>query len=270
VDRYTQLTASVRAFAPQFVLWPETVITTDLLLDPLLQAVPANAVLASNGARLRRQFAELARSLGAVVGVGSEDVTVTAPYNGLFFFSPQRGLERVYRKRQLVPFAEFLPGPEWLRNLPYAALVSDFGAGTAMPPIDDRLHVAPLICWEAGFTGLAQGDANAGAAFLAIATDDAWFGDSDGPYAQAQLAQLRAVETGRWIVRAAATGISGIIGPDGRWQERSSLDTVDVVKGSIGLPQPTAYSRIGPGPVGIGLACLGVAAVGAGRRRNRA
>jgi apolipoprotein N-acyltransferase len=265
VARYTQLTATLRPFRPQFVVWPETVITTDLLLDPTLTALPANAALAADGARLRRQFSDLAQSLGAVVAVGSDEATVNASYNGLFFFG-QHGLESVYRKRKLVPFAEFLPGPAWLRSLPFASLISNFGAGTPLPPIDARLRVAPLICWETGFTDLAYEDAAAGAAFFAIATDDAWFGDSDGPYAQAQLAQLRALETGRWIVRAAATGISGVIAPDGRWRAHSNLDTVAVVRGAIGEPQPTIYSRIGPWWVGSALALVVLAGFGIGRR----
>jgi apolipoprotein N-acyltransferase len=268
VERYTSLTESVRGFAPQFVLWPETVVTTDLQLDAALAAVPENAGLVAQDAQLNARFSALAKSLGAVVAVGSIESTVAAPYNDLFFFTPDARPRSLYRKRQLVPFAEFLPGPAWLRALPFAALVSDFKSGTRSDPLDARLHIAPLICWDADFTGLAQEQAAAGASFFAIATDDAWFGESDGPYAQAQLAQLRAIETGRWIVRAAATGISGVIAPNGRWQARSDLDTVTVVRGTIGPPQPTVYSRLGPGPVGAALVVVLIAACGLGRRRQ--
>jgi apolipoprotein N-acyltransferase len=269
VARYTTLTNGLRAFKPDFVLWPETVITTDLLLDPALAAIPENAGLLATGTRLRAQFSRQARSLGAVIAVGTDEATATANYNDLIFFDPGGGPEQVYRKRQLVPFAEFLPGPAWLRGLPLAGLISNFASGTDNRPIGVRLRVAPLICWEAVFSGLAQTQAAAGARFFAVATDDAWFGISDGPYEQAQIAQLRAIETGRWIVRAAATGISGIIAPDGRWQTRSELGTAAVLTGTIGDPQPTVYSRFGPCPIGIGLAALiALAFATAGRRRT--
>jgi apolipoprotein N-acyltransferase len=96
----------------------------------------------------------------------------------------------------------------------------------------------------------------AGARFLAVATDDAWFGRTDGPYQHAQATTLRAVETGRWIVRAAATGFSGIVAPDGTWTARSGLETQETIVGVIGAPTATVYSRIGPAPLGFTLLVL--------------
>jgi apolipoprotein N-acyltransferase len=256
VTRYTGLTRSVRAYKPAFVLWPETVITTDLLLDPELTGIPANAGIVAESRALRARFHALANETGAVIAVGSDEATAAADYNDLVFFTPGSPAEAVYRKRQLVPFAEFLPGPAALRSLPFAALVSNFGAGTQSGPIGPTLQFGPMICWEAGFTDMAQSQAARGVRFFAVATDDAWFGASDGPYAQAQLTQLRAIETGRWIVRAAATGISGIVAPDGRWRERTALDTESVVTGTIGEPQATVYARTGPWPFCAALAVL--------------
>jgi apolipoprotein N-acyltransferase len=268
VDRYAALTAALRTFRPEFVLWPETVITTDLLLDPASAADPANASIAANDRALQKRFRALAHSLGAVIAVGSDEASESDSYNDLIFFFPDGAPESVYRKRQLVPFAEFLPGPSWLRALPFASLVSSFRAGADAGLIGTRLRVAPLICWEADFTDLAQTQAARGARFFAIATDDAWFGDSDGPYAQAQVAQLRAIETGRWVVRAAATGISGIIAPDGRWQTQRGLDLPAVATGTIGEPQPTLYSRVGPWPLGLAFAAVIAGAFGLARRPN--
>jgi apolipoprotein N-acyltransferase len=272
VDRYLELTSTLDSFHPQIVVWPETVVTTDLVIDPVLAAVPANATLVDQSTTLRRRFEGLARRLDTTLVVGSIEATTAGPYNDLFVFTPTGSTDgtpaSTYRKHQLVPFAEFLPGPAWLRALPFADLVSNFGAGTQPAPVLTHWRIAPLICWEAGFTDLAAAQAAAGADFFAVATDDAWFGDSDGPYAQAQLAQLRAIETGRWIVRAAATGISGIIAPDGSWRERTSLDTATVVTGSIGAAQPTFYARLGPWPVGAAIALVAFAAAVLGRRRR--
>ena len=72
----------------------------------------------------------------------------------------------------------------------------------------------------------------------------------------AQIAQMRAIETGRWIVRAASTGISGIIAPNGRYTQHSDLEVTTVVIGAIGTPVATAYDAIGPIPVALG--CLAI------------
>jgi len=253
VNRYTSMTAPLAAFKPQIVVWPETVITTlrGLNAEPALEA----------------RFASLAAHVGAMLVVGSIERSDDRVYNDLFFFDRTGALVHTYRKRQLVPFAEYLPGPRALRSLPFGNLPADFGIGTeqtVVPP----LGIAPLICWESAFSDLAQVQAANGARIFVISTDDAWFGASDGPYVHAQIASLRAVETGRWIVRAGATGISGVIAPDGTWRSRGGLQTQEVITGTVGDPQPTAYSRFGPHPVGVAFTLLAAIGCFAGRRRS--
>jgi apolipoprotein N-acyltransferase len=111
-----------------------------------------------------------------------------------------------------------------------------------------------------------RGDVRAGATALVMATDDAWFGTTAGPYMHAQIAQLRALETGRWIVRAASTGVSGIIAPDGRYTHASALGTATVVTGEIGSPVATPYVAIGGGAFALGFAAIYLAVFAAVRR----
>ncbi len=124
----------------------------------------------------------------------------------------------MYDKRQLVPFAEWFPGRAFLSWLPYiAALNGGLTPGQNRRRLrNDCAPIAPLICWESAFADLAYAQVRRGAQLLVISTDDAWFGKTSGPYMHAQIAQLRAIETGAYVVRAAATGMSGIIAPDGR------------------------------------------------------
>ncbi|MGH7683181.1 MAG: apolipoprotein N-acyltransferase, partial [Vulcanimicrobiaceae bacterium] len=171
---------------------------------------------------------------------------------------PKGTLEETYRKRQLVPYAEWVPYGAWLlRWFPYADQL-----GRQVPGRDPAvvsagpLVVAPLICWESAFSDVVHDQIARGATVLAVATDDGWFGESAGPYQHAQIAQMRAIETGRWVVRAAATGISGIIAPTGAWTERAGLDEQAAVTGFVGPPAPTLYSRIGPWPVAFALAAF--------------
>jgi apolipoprotein N-acyltransferase len=89
-----------------------------------------------------------------------------------------------------------------------------------------------------------------------------------GPYQHAQIAQMRALETGRWIVRAASTGISGLIAPNGRFTRATALDEQAVVTGVIGPPVDTAYDAIGGNAVALGFVLVYVCVVAWSRRRG--
>ena len=128
------------------------------------------------------------------------------------------------------------------------------------------LSVAPLICWESAFADLAFAQVRRGAQLLVVSTDDAWFGTTSGPYMHAQIAQLRAIESGAYVVRAAATGISGVIAPDGSWQKRSRMEEQTIVTGKVGPRVFTVFSLIGPTAVALALACLYVALLFVRRR----
>jgi apolipoprotein N-acyltransferase len=234
-QRYAAMTEAVAAQHPAFVVWPETVILTDMVRDT----------------RARAAFGALARKVGIPIFVG----TIVSDaygrlYNASLVFDRNGNVEATIAKRQLVPFAEFLPAPEWLRAIPAVNEIGNFTQGHG-PQIDPLTHAGVLICWESVFGDIAIEAARAGATFFAVATDDAWFGTSDGPAQHAQATTLRAVETGRWIVRAASTGISGIIAPDGTWRARSDLATQATIVGDIGAPVDTLYTHIGPQPLGL-------------------
>jgi apolipoprotein N-acyltransferase len=253
VARYESLTLRAAAGKPAFVVWPETVIPT------ALDRVP----------QLRARFAALAKRVRAELIVGTNDLNGGDAYNVLYFFRPDGGLDAIYRKRQLVPFAEHLPFAPLFAWIPWTQNISHFSEGTndGVVAVGGR-HIGPLICWESAFSGLAAGDVRDGATAFVVATDDAWFGTTAGPYQHAQIAQMRALETGRWIVRAAATGISGIIAPTGRYTEASRLDEETIVAGRIGPPVQTLYDRVGPTVVASLLALVYAGVVAFARKRS--
>ncbi len=230
VERYTRLTLGVAHAHPALVVWPETVIPAAVNQTPGLQS----------------RFSTLARKVNAELVVGTLVVAPSGAYNVLEAFRPDGTLATVYRKRQLVPFAEHLPLRTLLAWIPWTANISNFSEGN-----DDGLFAAaglrfgPILCWESAFTKIVNGDVDDGATALVVATDDAWFGRTAGPYMHAQIAQMRALETGRWIVRAASTGISGIIAPDGRYVRASALGETTVVTGKIGRPVSAPYAALG-------------------------
>jgi apolipoprotein N-acyltransferase len=241
VQRYTAMTRAIAPKNPKLVVWPETVITTTLDRDPELIGL----------------FENLAAELHATVVAGSLHVQAHRIYNSLFIFQPD-GSYTVYNKRQLVPFAESFPGRAFLSWLPYVGQLSgrfSTGGVDGVYPTA-ALKVAPLICWESAFADLAFAQVRRGAQLLVVSTDDAWFGTTSMPYMHAQIAQLRAIESGTYVVRAAATGISGIIAPNGTWQRRSRMEEQVVVTGKVGPPVPTLFSHIGPTAIALALTVL--------------
>lgn len=251
-QRYAAMTVAVAAQRPALVVWPETVILTDMAQDT----------------NSRAQFGALARTIGIPIFVGTIVSDAQGRlYNASVIFDRTGNVEATVSKRQLVPFAEFLPAPEWLRAIPAVNEIGHFTQGHG-PQIDPLTHAGILICWESVFGDIAIEAVHAGAAFFAVATDDAWFGTSDGPAQHAQATTLRAVETGRWIVRAASTGISGIIAPDGTWRARSELAVQTSIVGDIGPPVATFYANLGPQTIGLAALAFVVLALVAWPRRT--
>lgn len=257
VDRYESMTRAAAARHPKLIVWPETVIPVVLDRFPLIE----------------QQFRNLAAESHATLVAGSLHESAGKLYNSLFVFQPDGSYE-IYDKRQLVPFAESFPGRAFLSWLPYVGQLSgrfDTGHVDGVYP-SAALAIAPLICWESAFADLAFAQVRRGAQLLVVSTDDAWFGTTSGPYMHAQIAQLRAIESGAYVVRAAATGISGVIAPDGRWQTRSRMERQIVVDGKVGPRVPTVFAHVGPTIVALGLIALYLAALAipAGDRRDRA
>jgi apolipoprotein N-acyltransferase len=283
VQTYVALTKRIAPLHPQLVVWPETVITTDLNDNAFY--LNWSAMTSSQrrywraevirDTHLQRQFAALARSMRTTLVLGSLDVHFgpegLKEYNALYTYGPDGLLNDVYDKRQLVPFAESLPAPALFSWIPHANLIGRFGHGTsnAVIPVDG-LRFAPLICWESAFPDLIHAQVASGAQFLVVSTDDAWFGKSSGTFQHAQIAQMRAIEFGEWTVQAASTGISGIISPLGRWMEATQLDKEAVVVGNVGAPPGSFFARIGPNPVIALLAAVYVIVLAAGFIEGRA
>lgn len=178
-----------------------------------------------------------------------------------------------YDKDHLVPFAEFFPVPDivrsWLKlmSLPY----SDFTPGGAeQPPLRAAgLKLGASICYEDAY-GSAFTRVLENADSLVNVTNDAWFGHGSARHQHFQIARMRAIETGRYMLRAANDGISGVIGPHGEVVASAPEFERFVLRSEItprtGLPP---YARVGNWLI-VSLATLGVLAGGvAGWRRRR-
>jgi apolipoprotein N-acyltransferase len=158
-----------------------------------------------------------------------------------------------YVKRHLVPFGEYYPVPGFVRNwlrlldLPY----TDGVPGPAKPaPIEAAgERIAAMICYEDVF-GAEQRHYLPDATLLVNVSNDAWFGDSIAPHQHLQIAQVRAAEFGRFMLRATNTGVTAVIDPRGRIVETVPQFEAGVLRRAVrGYTGATPYARWGNYPV---------------------
>ncbi len=231
--RYLSLTRQVAASGVDLVVWPESstpfVFGRDALETEIMRAAVVQA--------------------GVPVVFGSDEVVGPREfYNAAFVIDASGEVRGSYRKMQLVPFGEYIP-VRWLLFFarPLVEGFSDFSAGqrlTLLPVGPHRLSVA--VCYEAVFPWLSREAVGQGSQLLTTITNDAWYGRSAAPWQHFQQARVRAVETGRFLVRAANTGISGIVDPHGRVVVQSPLFETGTWAGEVRwLDGRTVYSRIG-------------------------
>ena len=178
-----------------------------------------------------------------------------------------------YHKRHLVPFSEripfqaaWAPVARWL-GFPAEGFVS--GSDRQVPLRAGGHELAVSICYEITFgAASARGLGNAG--LLVNVSNDAWFGDTAGPHQHFQMARMRALELGRWMVRSTNTGISALVTPEGR--VAASAPSFEAAALGVSLPPlegPTPYARWRDWPV-LALAALLLVIGWRVRRRGRA
>lgn len=166
-----------------------------------------------------------------VTGIFDYDPVTRRMYNSLHV--PTRG--GVYHKRQLVPFGEYLPLRQslgWLHRI-LAIPMADLSPGAGPGLLEVAGHaVGASICYEAAYSRRIR-TALPEASFLINVSNDAWFGRSLAPHQHLQISRVRAVETGRPMLRATNTGVSAIIRPDGSLAAASGLFEPAIVVGSV-------------------------------------
>jgi apolipoprotein N-acyltransferase len=165
--------------------------------------------------------------------------------------------EAIYHKHHLLPFGEYLPLQPlsgWVLDQLQIPL-GNFAAGGDRQPLlkAGGYPFVTTICYEDAFGELVSRQVGQ-AAYLVNVTNDAWFGDSAQPYQHMQMAQMRALETGRYMVRATNTGVSGFILPNGKISKQAALFTRTTVTDSV-LPMAgaTPYVLLGDRWVFAGL-----------------
>jgi apolipoprotein N-acyltransferase len=190
-------------------------------------------------------------------------------YNAAFLLGPDGRTQAVYRKIQLVPFGEFFPLQEWLSFVsPLVERAAPFAAGAEVVMLPAGMHRASTaICYEVVYPRLAREAVLAGSELLTTITNDAWYGETSAPFQHFAMAAMRSIEQGRYLARAANTGVSGIIDPYGRVTERSNVFEQVGLVGEVRFIQArTTYAAAGDVVPWAGLAVVAVALIAARRR----
>ena len=244
---------------PTFVVWPETAVPYDLsrpfpAREAVARVVPEGGALVAGA--LRSEAAPDGRRV----------------WNALQALDSEGRVAAAYDKFHLVPFGEYVPLRGLLPGGGLAAGALDFsrGPGPRTLSVPGAPPFAPLICYEAIFPG-AVVDPAARPQWLLNVTNDAWYGLSSGPYQHFEQTRLRAVEEGLPLVRAANTGISGVIDAWGRVTAKSPLGEPAILDAPLPPPRPapTPFSRLGNAPA-LALSLAPLAAFAARRRLKRA
>jgi apolipoprotein N-acyltransferase len=252
IDRYSQLT--LQSWGARLIVWPEAALP--LRADDLKEYLQA---LQAAGRQHGADFA---------LGLVNYQPETDQYYNGLLVLSDSGG--GWYYKRHLVPFGEYFPVPSFVRSwmrlmsLPYDNLTPGSEHQPVLSAAGQKLGLT--ICYEDAY-GSQQLEILRQATLLINVTNNAWYGDSTAPHQHLQIARFRALEAGRYLVRAANDGITAVIGPHGEIVARLPQFEEAVLRADV---QPmtglTPYARLGNYPVVIGAVAL--LALAAWRRRR--
>jgi len=180
-------------------------------------------------------------------------------YNSVILLEPGKKNNEytIHKKVKLVPFSERVPYQE---IFPFAEKLVNWGVGISHwqrgnelilfelknPALKPRARFEAIICFESVFSELVSEGVKNGAEFIAIVTNDGWWGNTSGPYQHEQYAVLRAIENRKWIIRCAQTGISCFIDPLGNIHDEIPYYTERVTaKNIIANSEITVYAANG-------------------------
>jgi apolipoprotein N-acyltransferase len=259
VERYLEMTRQAAAGGADLIIWPES-------------ATPFYFDEEPTGQKLVR---DAARAAGRPLLFGSDEMErgATARYfNAAFMLDSSGATAAVYRKIHLVPFGEYVPFQDALFFVkPLVEAVSAFTPGTRVTMMPAHGHMmSTAICYEVTYPSLIRQGVLNGAELLTTITNDAWYGESSAPFQHFEMAAMRAIEQGRYLVRAANTGISGIVDPYGRVLARTRLfETATIVGEARFLQSRTLYARMGDRAAHAAIVLTALALAAALRRHPR-
>ncbi len=242
LSTYRRLTEA--HWGTDLIIWPETAVPAflDQVKDSFIDPLKKDALLHNSD---------------LIVSVPVQETDKSKKYNAVITLGKEEG---IYRKIHLLPFGEYQP----LQPLSSYVLekirvrVGNFTPGQLSQPLLKAVGYpfVTLICYEDAF-GVLSIRGMPDAAFLVNVTNDGWFGNSIEAFQHMQMAKMRAMETGRFLLRSTNTGITAIVSPKGQTINEIPPFTETVLNGIITpMGGMTPYAYLGDIPVIAGMFML--------------
>nr|MBP6715318.1 apolipoprotein N-acyltransferase [Acidobacteriota bacterium] len=233
VSRYLTLSREAILSGAQLVVWPEA--STPFFID--------------RDSALAEPIRTLAEQTRTPFVIGTDEFDGTNIFNAASVIGADGRGRGSYRKMHLVPFGEYVPLKKLLFFVgPLVEAVSDFAPGTEASVLDvgEGVRASVAICYESTYPSLTRAFAQGGAQLLLVITNDAWFGTSSAAYQHFQMGAMRAIENGRYLARAANTGITAVVDPYGRVVKQAGMfEPLGLTADVRLLDSRTIYTRTG-------------------------
>jgi apolipoprotein N-acyltransferase len=235
LEKYFKMTDQTASFEPSLIIWPEASY-------PYIIHSYENELSTFNSRGFKSRFL-----IGSIFV--DRESGKRKSYNSAFFVAPGGEILGRYDKMFLVPFSEQVVFEDYIpfiRKL-VPPIAGDFGSGKEYKIFDlgDK-KFSVLICFESIYPAVSRNFVKDGADFLVNITNDAWFGNTSGPYQHFEIARIRAIENRVYLLRSANTGISAIIDPVGNVSQKSALFEDATINSTIYFRKiGSLYTKIG-------------------------
>lgn len=235
LDKYLTMSDKAVKEGAKVVIWPETALPVYLLsgqytdiVERIHKYADTNKVAILTGMPHMKLFQPGEPYPDDSKKFPDSDLRY-ATYNSVLLFTPGDPVVQQYGKHKLVPFGERTP---YVDQIPFLGSMLKWGVGisswnvgqgsqvitvrTTTSKGEREVKIAALVCFESVFPYYAAEFTSKGAEFIAVVTNDSWYGNTSGPYQHKEFSNLRAIENHRAVVRAANGGISCLIDHTGR------------------------------------------------------
>lgn len=256
-EMYLDLSIKAVNDGAKIIIWPETALpiylrggTYEDIQKSISDFCDSNQVFLLTGMPDIRFYYDV-KNIPDDAKYSSTNDYYYATYNSILLFRPNNLSIDSYGKMKLVPFGERVP---FVDALPFLGKLIKWGVGLSSWNVGkdttvfylplqnirsavhkDTIKIVGLVCYESIYPTLVSEFVKRKADFIAVVTNDSWYGNLSGPYQHKEFAALRAVENRRTIVRAANGGISCIINSFGRTEVQTKMFTKNYIVGDVVL-----------------------------------
>jgi apolipoprotein N-acyltransferase len=238
-NQHLDLSNEARNQGSRLIIWPEFSV-------PLCFSCSHNIY-----PEFKFELSRFVRETGTTLILGTSETVISREflhyYNTALCLHPDLSRSEYY-KIHLVPFGEYTPYKKiffFIEKMTHAIGELSSGKAFVLHQFEGKKFGSP-ICYEIIFPNLVRQFVKKGADFLVTITNDSWYGESSAPFQHFAIAVVRAVENRRFLLRAATTGVSGIIDPYGRILSKTEMMTQTYLTESVvPMKVKTPYTQYG-------------------------